>query len=772
VHSATTQTQLDAALAAVPDELKALPQWVVWRAKIPYHPPSAGRASSINSATWVPYADAVAVARRFDGVGYVFSASDPYAGVDLDDCIADDGTIAGWAQAIIRDLNSYTEISPSGRGVKIWVRGSLPSSVKQPYQTGAVELYDRARFFTVTGKHLPGTPLDIRAADGPLAALYWMLKTIRRIAATSATADPLDAADAAYSLPYIQAALAGELAALGRTPAGNRNNQLNTAAFNLGQLVAAGALDRGVVETVLTDVSAAIGLDATEIRDTIKSGLDGGARHPRNGTQPTTAPPPSPAGASTTPTPGPQAPPWKKLKELLARHFAPIKWAVPGILVEGCNILAAKPKAGKSLLALDVGLAVAAGGLALGKKQVEAGDVLYLSLEDGERRLKGRTLALLLGANCPDRFDYQDVWPKLDQGGLALIESWLQTHPDRRLVIIDTLVRVRPAAKRGQSLYDFDYDSVKDLKDLANRYSVTLLVIHHTRKADAGDFIDELNASTGLAAVVDSILILKRARGQADAELHITGKDANEDALPLRFIYPSWELLDGTAEEYQLSRERDAIITVLEQAGEPLTPAQVADLLGKHRNAVGKLMWEMRGDHQLVGGGKLGYDLPTTHTPNNNSNHGKGSKVSNRGKDGKLTQTYFDTVYQSNPEIGSESDQTTHNYQDYQDYRSYRGPAIWHSTHYDYPVRVLGWWDETTLRVRTMDGMLCGYPLDQVERISPDSAHYAAAMQIPADDPITAAPPRPGAVEEVDLPDAGTPATLIASLKAQQAGAA
>jgi primase-polymerase (primpol)-like protein len=122
--------------------------------------------------TWSSYDDAIAavvVGAAFDGVGFVLSEDDPYVGVDLDDC-RDPQTdeIEDWAQRVIEDLNSYIEISPSETGVKIWVRGSIPSSVKTP----SIEMYDRKRFFTVTGWHLEGTPLTINDAQDALADLH------------------------------------------------------------------------------------------------------------------------------------------------------------------------------------------------------------------------------------------------------------------------------------------------------------------------------------------------------------------------------------------------------------------------------------------------------------------------------------------------------------------------------------------------------------------------------------------------------------------------
>lgn len=142
-------------------------QWVCWRyeerdgrqAKVPYAPVSGRLASSTDPTSWSTYAEAVraAKARGYDGVGFVFTAEDDLCGIDIDSCIKD-GSIEGWAQEIIEELDSYTEISPSGTGVHILLRARLP---KEKRRKGRFEVYDQGRYFTITGRHLPDTPQTI-----------------------------------------------------------------------------------------------------------------------------------------------------------------------------------------------------------------------------------------------------------------------------------------------------------------------------------------------------------------------------------------------------------------------------------------------------------------------------------------------------------------------------------------------------------------------------------------------------------------------------------
>jgi hypothetical protein len=149
--------------------IRDLRQWLCWRTeergdeptKVPYSPLTGERASSTNPKTWAGYKEAVNAYKEhgYDGIGFVFTPEDDLCGVDLDGCLnPETGEIEGWAQEIIEELDSYTEISPRGRGVHVLLRGSIPPGRNRK---GRFEMYDRGRYFTVTGRHLAGTPRAI-----------------------------------------------------------------------------------------------------------------------------------------------------------------------------------------------------------------------------------------------------------------------------------------------------------------------------------------------------------------------------------------------------------------------------------------------------------------------------------------------------------------------------------------------------------------------------------------------------------------------------------
>jgi putative DNA primase/helicase len=163
-------------LEKIPPELKARPQWVCWRHdKTPVNPRTGGNAQADNPDTWGEYDLAVKLweAHRGNGiagVGFEFSFYDPFCGVDLDKCRdPDTGKIEPWAWEIIKRLDSYTEVSPSGRGVHILVRGKLPLGGNRK---GKVELYSRDRYFTMTDTHLEGTPTTIEPRQTELDVLH------------------------------------------------------------------------------------------------------------------------------------------------------------------------------------------------------------------------------------------------------------------------------------------------------------------------------------------------------------------------------------------------------------------------------------------------------------------------------------------------------------------------------------------------------------------------------------------------------------------------
>jgi hypothetical protein len=177
----------------IPDDLKELDQWVLWRyetrqgkrTKVPYQI-NVRPASTTNPSTWTTFDDAINAWRRntqrYAGVGFVFTLEDDLVGLDLDNCLGEEEGLKPWACEIVGQFSdTYVEISPRGRGLKVWARGSLPANLPGVrVADGRIELYDHARYFAVTGRVFRGAPYQIEDHRGDLLRLYERLTRGRR----------------------------------------------------------------------------------------------------------------------------------------------------------------------------------------------------------------------------------------------------------------------------------------------------------------------------------------------------------------------------------------------------------------------------------------------------------------------------------------------------------------------------------------------------------------------------------------------------------------
>mgnify|MGYP006289749015 CR=1 FL=1 len=165
-------------LNEIPQELLDRNQWVAWKGvykengkmtKIPINPHSGSNAKTNDPSTWSSHVKAFVHARdnNLAGVGFVFTEDDPYVGIDLDNCI--DGTLYPQMEELVKVFNSYTEISPSGKGLHVIVKGELPAGGQRK---GHLEVYDKGRFFTITGNRLENTPQQIAEGKGAIEYMY------------------------------------------------------------------------------------------------------------------------------------------------------------------------------------------------------------------------------------------------------------------------------------------------------------------------------------------------------------------------------------------------------------------------------------------------------------------------------------------------------------------------------------------------------------------------------------------------------------------------
>lgn len=317
-------------------------------------------------------------------------------------------------------------------------------------------------------------------------------------------------------------------------------------------------------------------------------------------------------GPDTPPPPPKPRTAWTAA-ELMATTFPEPRWAVPGIVAEGATILAGPPKLGKSWAALNLCTAVAAGGRALGKVPVDQGESLYLALEDTPRRLQGRLRLILEGEPPPAGLHFDTSWERMSDGGADRLAKWLQAHQDCRLVVVDVLARIRSVPDGRSQLYDADYAAVEILKSIADHFGVAVLIVHHTRKSAAEDFIESVSGTNGISGAADATVVMRRARNSGDATLQITGRDVEEAEHALRFDRGRWTLLDGPAGDYALSETRRRVLEAVRVSA--MRPKELADALELDHELVKKTVQRMVNDDQLDTDGSGLYFPPRTMSP-------------------------------------------------------------------------------------------------------------------------------------------------------------
>jgi hypothetical protein len=301
--------------------------------------------------------------------------------------------------------------------------------------------------------------------------------------------------------------------------------------------------------------------------------------------------------------------------DIMSMEFAPPKWAVPGVLSEGVNLLCGPPKVGKSWMALGLGVDVALGGKAFGSIAVDPGPVLYLALEDTARRLQNRLGKVLGDRAAPAGLTLATACPPLPQGGDEAIAAWLDRNPTARMVIIDVFAKMRGMSAPGMSAYDADYAAVGRAKKVADTYGVAVVLVHHVRKAGSDDFLSEVSGTNGLAGAADATLVLKRARSQGDGVLHVTGRDVDEAEYALRFDADAgaWQMLDGPSDDHQIGETRAKILRWLRQAPGS-TPKAIAEGTQVGYDTVKKTCQRMLADGQLAADTGGRYRVPGVPT--------------------------------------------------------------------------------------------------------------------------------------------------------------
>ena len=269
---------------------------------------------------------------------------------------------------------------------------------------------------------------------------------------------------------------------------------------------------------------------------------------------------------------------------------------IGGLLYGGAYILAGAPKIGKSFLVAQIAYHVS-----IGKKlwdfDVHQGTVLYLALEDDYQRIQSR-MFMMYGVEDSEKLHFATVANKIGNGLDEQLEFFMREHPDTKLVIIDTMQKIREVGGEAYS-YASDYEIIGKLKQFADKHSICVLTVHHTRKQPAGDTFEMISGTTGLLGCADgSLLMQKKKRTALEATIDAVGRDQQDQILYLSKD-PNTQIWNLDRTETELHREPPdptleavARLVTSEQPEWTGSPSELAEALntGMASNALTKYL--------------------------------------------------------------------------------------------------------------------------------------------------------------------------------------
>ncbi len=574
----------------IPEELKKLQNWVGYiikqngnkTDKIPMNVMTDQYAKSNDPRTWTDFDTAVRLAAKYGyhGVGFMFQP--PYVGVDFDHCIID-GIIDPHVLEKLKLLDSYSEFSPSVTGIHTICKGEIPRAIKK----SGIEIYTTGRFFTVTGNQLKDCSGGINQRTDELKQIFLQysdktthsdrIEAILTKISQSQDVDKFNRLFAGQWEGDYPSQSEADLAFCSKLAFWTGKD-----AFNMDAIFRRSKLMREKWD------EKHYGDGRTYGQAVVQTAVDGCTETYHSGGN----------GTGSDHQTEPQVLPVFSAKELERRDFPPVRWIVPDLLPEGLAMLAGKPKKGKSWMALGFGIAVATGGVALGQK-IEPGKVLYLALEDGQRRIKYRVKTLLsLNERFPENLHFVDAakFPRFNQGGLEMLLRWLDENSETRLVVIDTLGRVMPQQGRNSSQYQHEYGFLGVLQQEAVKRCLCILLIHHTRKMPSDDPFDTISGTLGVTGALDTMFVLKDSPSdRASAILYASGREIDSQELALKFDQGMWSIL-GNAMEYTAQETRSKILLFLRDGGTAQFPSNIATATGLSPNVVYQQLYRLKGD--------------------------------------------------------------------------------------------------------------------------------------------------------------------------------
>jgi hypothetical protein len=545
----------------IPEEIKQHLYWCVRKEKVPYNPKTGQKAKPNDPSTFGSYEEAAKVVEKYDGFGVCLCEG--LSAVDIDHCFTN-GELSEMARGIIEHFHSYTEISPSGEGIRILFHSGIITYNKEQYYIKnpgiGVELYisgQTSRYVTVTGDALQDRAniRDVSQSEiDDFAEQYMKRHETKQDKPIKKNTETLDAATVIRK--------AGEA----------KNGDKFTALYN-GDM--SGYPSQSEADQAFCNMLAFwCGQDCSLIDSIFRqSGLYRDKWDEKRG--------PKPYGQITMeravssciqtykqkrtdhvcvePTEEKKTLNTISASELQNKDLPPVRFIVDDFLPQGVTILASPPKYGKSWFVLDLCLSVAKGKPFLNHNTNQCG-CLYLALEDSYNRLKNRMNKVLQDAPAPDMFDFSINAEGIENGLINTLDDYISKKPETALIVIDTLQKIRSSAKANEGAYQADYRDVGALKTFADKHGICVMLVHHLRKAaDDGDPFNRISGTNGISGAADTSMVLaKKTRADSNTTLSITGRDEDYSDTVLRFSKGlcRWKFV-GSLEEQEAAHQKE-----------------------------------------------------------------------------------------------------------------------------------------------------------------------------------------------------------------------
>ena len=510
--------------------MEQLPIWVCFEStynekkkkysKVPKSPKTGYNARSNNPGTWDTYNRAVRVAAQHDNylIGVALPEDRTIIGIDFDHCLDSSGAFTDkTAEMLYTKLNTYTEVSPSGNGLRMFAVGSCSATgekkvvIKSPEGGGTqYEFSDHNSFLTVTG-NVYGSERPVADVTGTLDGLILALR-----GETVQTEENIESVDFDLQIE-LQKAL----------------DLIDPdCSYDVWYKVAAALKNCGMPFEMFDSWSAKgskynenTGNNDTRKKwDSFELRADGLGKDFILRTAGVTGAKTEERPASYTAT------------ELMAMQLPPVDWIIKNLMPVGVGIIAAPPKAGKSWLVLGMGCAIASGWPFFGYESNKS-NVLYLALEDSKNRLKSRLQKLCFASTVPEGLHLATEAQRLDEELLQQLGKEVKAN-SIKLIIIDTLQMVKPPTDRTKTAYEQDYSIIRQLKTFSKENRCGVLLVHHTRKSNGykADPFETIHGSVALFGATDYSYVLEAVEGSNNhAVFHMTGRDIDREELRLEF---------------------------------------------------------------------------------------------------------------------------------------------------------------------------------------------------------------------------------------------